>query len=124
MCFSAGPLVVQWFKAHAEDPAPSTTTLAAIIFAIGAPVAPGRAFANLQDDLTSAFAVPYGSVHSDSVGFVRRLQTWRDRELSVGADDELHFDPDDDLAADPLEPPEDSSSDEDEPWLRDPLAFA
>jgi hypothetical protein len=123
-CTSAGHLVVRWFKARAEDPAPSTATLAAIIFAIGAPVAPGRAFADLQDDLASAFAVPFGTVFADSVGFVRRLQTWRDPQLSVGADDELLVDPDDDLAADPVESAEDSSSDEDEPWLRDPLAFA
>jgi hypothetical protein len=123
-CDSAGPLVVRWFKAHADDPAPLTATLAAIIFAIGAPVAPGRAFANLQDDLTSAFAVPFGTVFADSVGFVRRLQTWRDPELPVGADDELQVDPNDDIAADPVEPSEDSSSDEDEPWLRDPLSFA
>jgi exonuclease III len=83
-----GPDVLSWWQETVGSAAPSTVTLAASIFAIGAPVACGFAFENLQHELTSAFATAFAPFYEEHVVAMRSLRWYRPQTTTLGAADD------------------------------------
>ena len=80
-----GPEVLAWWLLVTSSSSPSNETLAAAIFAIGAPVAPGFAFESLQHDLTTAFAMAFAPFYESHVEKIREHCCYRRVSPAQGA---------------------------------------